>query len=758
MRLRFMRSLVAVLLLCTLVPAQAAPPDDKPLLGFDRESSERERALEARFDSLLRKENLREWMKRLSARPHHVGSPYDRENAEFLLGLFRSWGYDAQIESFDVLFPTPKTRLLELTAPEKYTARLAEPELKEDATSGQTSEQLPTYNAYSVDGDVTGQLVYVNYGVPRDYDELERRGIDVRGKIVIARYGGSWRGIKPKVAAEHGATGCIIYSDPRDDGYFEGDVYPKGAYRNEWGAQRGSVADMPLYPGDPLTPGVGATKGAKRLDVKSAPTLTKIPVLPISYGDAQPLLRALGGPVAPQAWRGALPITYHLGPGPATVHLKLEFNWDIKPVNDVIARLKGGELPDEWVIRGNHHDAWVNGADDPISGQVAMLEEARAVGELARTGWRPRRTIIYCAWDGEEPGLLGSTEWAETHAAELQKHAVLYVNSDTNGRGFLEVGGSHTLEKLMNEVARDVTDPEKKISVGERLRARHVLDGDADERRQWRERADFPIAALGSGSDYTVFIDHLGVASLNLGYGGEDGGGSYHSIYDSFDHYTRFVDPTFDYGVALAETAGRAVLRFADADTLPLSFGDFADTVGRYVKEVTKLAEDTREEIAEKNRRVSDGTFRAVFDPTETYVAPKPEAPAPYLNFAPLQNALARLQGSAKNYQSALNSPAAQQRLRSRQTQVALDEILQGVERSMTSAAGLPRRPWFRHQIYAPGFYTGYGVKTLPGVREAVEQHNWKEAEEQVTLVAGAIERAAAEIDRATALLQGGGR
>ena len=756
MRPRFMRPLVAILLLCTLIPAQAAPPDDRPLAGFDRESAERERALEARFDSLLRKDDLREWMKRLAARPHHVGSAYDRENAEFLLGLYRSWGFDAQIESFDVLFPTPKTRLLELTAPEHYTARLAEPPLKEDSTSNQTSEQLPTYNAYSIDGDVTGQLVYVNYGVPRDYDELERRGIDVRGKIVIARYGGSWRGIKPKVAAEHGAVGCIIYSDPRDDGYFEGDVYPKGAYRNEWGAQRGSVADMPLYPGDPLTPNVGATKGAKRLDIKTAPTLTKIPVLPISYGDAEPLLRALGGPVAPASWRGALPVTYHLGPGPATVHLKLEFNWDIKPVNDVVARLKGGDLADEWIVRGNHYDAWVNGADDPISGQVAMLEEARALGELARTGWKPRRTIIYCSWDGEEPGLLGSTEWVETHAAELQRHAVVYVNSDSNGRGFLEASGSHTLEKFMNEVARDVVDPEKKISVGERLRARRILDGDADERREARERADLRIAALGSGSDYTAFIDHLGVASLNLGYGGEDGGGSYHSIYDSFDHYTRFVDPTFDYGVALSQTAGRVVLRFADADTLPLSFADFTETVGRYVKEVSKLAEDTREEIAERNRRINDGTFRAVFDPTETYVAPKPEPSAPYLNFAPLQNALARLQESAKSYQAAFAGPAAQERLRSRATQARLDEILRGVERSMTHDAGLPRRPWFKHQIYAPGFYTGYGVKTLPGVREAVEQHNWREADEEVTVVSKTIEQVAAEIDRATALLQGG--
>jgi N-acetylated-alpha-linked acidic dipeptidase len=756
MRLRSFRPLAATLLLCALLSAQAAPaPEEKSLTGFRPESAEAERALEARFDALLKKDEMREWMRRLSARPHHVGSAYDRENAEFMAGLFRSWGYDAAVERFDVLFPTPKTRVLEMTAPERYSARLSEPALKEDSTSGQTSEQLPTYNAYSKDGDVTAELVYVNYGVPRDYDELERRGVDVKGRIVIARYGGSWRGIKPKVAAEHGAVGCIIYSDPRDDGYFNGDVYPKGAWRSEWGAQRGSVADMPLFPGDPLTPGVGSTPDAKRLDVKSAPTLTKIPVLPISYGDALPLLRALGGAVAPAAWRGALPVTYHLGPGPATVHLKLEFNWDIKPVFDVIARLKGSERADEWVVRGNHHDAWVNGADDPISGMVTVLEEARAVGELAKSGWRPKRTIIYCAWDGEEPGLLGSTEWAEAHADELRQHAAVYINSDSNGRGFLEAGGSHTLEKFMNEVARDVTDPEKKIAVRERERARLILNGSDDERKEARSRADLRIAALGSGSDYTPFLQHLGVASLNLSYGGEDGGGSYHSVYDSFDHYTRFGDPTGDYAVALAQTAGRVTLRFADADTLPLSFDNFAETVARYVKELTKLADDTREEIAEKNRRVADGTFAAVSDPTQTYVAPRAEDPMPALDFAPLQAALARLQESAKNYRAALGAPAAKERLRSAETQAALDRVLLNFERSMTSDAGLPRRPWFKHQIYAPGFYTGYGVKTIPGVREAVEQHEWKEAAEQITNAAGVVTRAAAEIDRASALLRG---
>ena len=414
MRLSRILQSVAVFSFCiSVISAQNGP--QRVLMGFEREGSDRERDLEKQFDSYLKRDNLREWMKRLSARPHHLGSPYGKENADFIAGLLKSWGYETSIERFDVLFPTPKTRVLEMIAPRKFTAKLAEPTLKEDSTSGQTNEQLPTYNAYSIDGDVTGQLVYVNYGVPKDYEDLERRGIDVRGKIVIARYGGSWRGIKPKVAAEHGALGCLIYSDPRDDGYFEGDVYPKGAWRSQDGAQRGSVADMPLYPGDPLTPGIGATANAKRLAVKDAPTLTKIPVLPISYGDALPLLSALEGPVAPESWRGALPITYHLGPGEATVHLKLEFNFNMVPAYDVIARFPGGQRPDEWVIRGNHHDAWVNGAEDPISGLVPMLEEARAVGELAKTGWRPVRTIVYTVWDGEEPGLIGSTEWAETH-------------------------------------------------------------------------------------------------------------------------------------------------------------------------------------------------------------------------------------------------------------------------------------------------------------------------------------------------------
>ncbi|MBI3856941.1 MAG: M28 family peptidase [Planctomycetes bacterium] len=740
---------LSLFLLC--VPALAAAPQaEPPILGFGERAAAEQRALEGRFDAQIRADNLRDWMKRLTARPHHLGSPYDKENADFIAAQFKSWGYDTKVEQFDVLFPTPKSRLLEMTAPTAYKAVLAEPALKEDATSGQADEQLPVYNAYSVDGDVTGELVYVNHGIPKDYEELERRGIDVKGKIVIARYYGSWRGIKPKVAAEHGAIGCIIYSDPHEDGYFQGDVYPKGSYRNALGAQRGSVMDMPLYPGDPLTPGVGATKDAKRLPIKDAPTLTKIPVLPISYEDALPLLKALEGPVAPEAWRGALPLTYHLGPGPANVHLKLEFDWKIVPTYNIIARLAGRERPDQWVLRGNHHDAWVNGAEDPVSGMVAVMEEARAVAELAKGGWRPRRTIVYCAWDGEEEGLLGSTEWAETHAAALKEHAVAYVNSDTNGRGFLRASGSHSLERLVNQAGRDVIDPQKKIPALERLRALQLTRGSAEEQKEGRDRADLRIGALGSGSDYTVFLDHLGVASLDVRYGGEDGGGSYHSIYDSFDYYQRFGDPGFVYGVALVQTAGRIVLRLAESGTLPFEFGASAEAISGYGREVVKLADDLREETEKRNRLIREGRYEAAADPKETFVAPKPQPAVPFLNFAPLQNALHRLRQSAQEHDRARRSLEKS----GKDAGAPLDELLFRTERALTRDEGLPRRPWFKHLVYAPGFYTGYGVKTLPGIREAIEERKCDEAAAQTEATGRALERYAAEIEKATEALK----
>jgi N-acetylated-alpha-linked acidic dipeptidase len=742
-----------ILLLATvlLVPGSLQFLQGQSLLGFDDAHAGKQRALESRFDSLLNRENLRSWMKRLSAHPHHIGSAYGKQNAEFIASLFTSWGFETEIEQFDVLFPTPKVRVVEMLEPEKFTASLTEPPLPHDATSGLTGEQLPLYNAYSADGDVTGQLVYVNYGIPGDYEELERRGIDAKGKIVIVRYGGSWRGIKPKVAAEHGAVGCLIYSDPHDDGYFEGDVYPDGAYRNQHGGQRGSVLDMPLYAGDPLTPFVGAVKNAKRLAVKDARTLMKIPVLPISYGDALPLLRAIGGPVAPEQWRGSLPITYHCGPGPATVHLRAQFSWDIVPIYDVIARLKGEDFPDEWVIRGNHHDAWVFGAQDPISGLVGMMEEARALGELVKRGWRPARTIVYCAWDGEEEGLLGSTEWAEAHADELQQKAVVYINSDSNGRGFLNVGGSHTLEQFVSQVARDVVDPEYHISVADRRRAADIVNSADADVKDVRGRNDLRISALGSGSDYTPFIQHLGIAALNIGYGGEDGGGSYHSIYDSFDYFNRFIDPGYSYGITLAQTGGRTVLRLANAPVLPFEFTNFAETVGQYIKEVARLADDMREETDEMNRRISEKTLLWAADPRQMVVIPAPKEPVPFLDFSPLRNALATLQRSTEAAVQATKktgAPVAPDKRR------ALNRILMSFERSLTRAEGLPGRPWYIHQVYAPGQYTGYGVKTLPAVREAIELRQWKSANEYIALAGRLIETCSAEIEKVTSILE----
>ncbi len=713
--------------------------------------SQTQREWEEKFCAIPKPENLREYMKRLSARPHHIGSPYDKENADWILSKFMEWGLDAHIETFEVLFPTPKERTVELISPTKFVAKLQEPGLGEDPTSNQTDEQLPTYNAYSIDGDVTAPLVYVNYGIPDDYEKLDRMGISVKGCIVIARYGASWRGIKPKVAAEHGAVGCLIYSDPAGDGYAGGDIFPKGGFRPADGVQRGSVMDMPLYPGDPLTPGIGATHDAKRLAMKDVQVFTKIPVLPISYADAQPLLAALDGPVAPAEWRGALPITYHVGPGDAKVHLRAEFNWDQKKIYDVIAKIPGSDFPDEWVIRGNHYDAWVNGAEDPISGQVCLLEEARSLGELLKQGWKPKRTIVYCAWDGEEEGLLGSTEWVETHAAELQQKAAVYINSDSNGRGFIYVEGSHTLEEFINAVMRDINDPEKNISVWKRSYLLQIARASsADDRREVRSRGDLKIGALGSGSDYSAFIDHCGIASLNIGYGGEGGGGNYHSIYDDFYYYTHFCDTDFIYGRALAQTVGTAVMRMANAELLPFSFTRFSETVQKYLDELQKLAKTKQDDIRERNKEIEEGVYSATADPKVKSVDPLPEELPPYLNFAPLQNAVDSLQRSSERYDRA----AADIKEKKSDSFRTVNAKLIESERKLTTAEGLPGRPWFRHQIYAPGFYTGYGVKTIPAVREAIDQKQWKMADEQIIKVAGVIEGEASLIGSAAAELE----
>jgi len=718
-------SLLRRLTIAGLLSAAAQTSAQQPLLGFSADAGAQQLEREVEFDSFIDSDEMDGWLRELSSEAHHVGSPKSKENAEAIAALLRSWNYEVEIEEYEVLFPEPRTRELELVAPTRFTATLTEDAVEGDASSSNTENLLPPYNAFSIDGEVEAELVFVNYGTPADYELLERYGVSVAGKIAISKYGGSWRGIKPKLAGEMGAIGTLIYSDPADDGYGAGDVYPEGPYKNDSGVQRGSVMDMPTYPGDVLTPGVGATGDINRLSREDAPTITQIPVLPISYRDAMPLLEAMGGAVVPDEWRGGLPITYHLGPGPARVRLKLEFDWKMVTAYNVIARMEGSEAPEQWVIRGNHHDGWNHGAADPISGIVAMLAEAKAVSELAAAGYPPARTIIYAAWDAEEPGLIGSTEWAEHHGAELQEHAVAYLNTDGNGRGFVNVGGSHTLERFFNEVMRDVTDPQTGVSVLERRRANLRINGGSEKiRNEARNRKDLRISPLGSGSDYTPFLQHLGIASANMSFGGHSGGGSYHTLYDTYEHYTKWIDPGLVYGRTLAQFAGRATLRLANAQRLPFDFQSFTDNVAGYIEEIETLADSMREDTASENQDIRDGVYAVILDPTKSFGPPIAKPPVPHFNFAPLRNALTRLEDAATAYQEIAESdPLASEQQ---------NFLLYTSERELIREEGLAGRPWYKHHIYAPGFYTGYGVKTIPGVREAIEQRQYDQVAEQM--------------------------
>ena len=746
----------------TSAGAESAPIVDAQadILGFSAAGAAAETKLEGRFDADLSAANLRSWMEQMSSEPNHVGSAHDKANAEFQLRKFREWGWDASIETFSVLYPTPREVSVELVAPTHFVARLTEPPIAGDRTSFKTKDELPAYNVYGADGDVTAELIYVNQGMPEDYKELERQGVSVKGRIVLTRYGGGWRGLKPKLAYEHGAVGCLIYSDPRDDGYGEGDTYPKGGYRPRDGVQRGSVQDLVLYSGDPLTPGVGATPGAKRLAIKDAKTLLKIPVLPISYAAAEPLLAALGGRVAPARWRGGLPLTYHVGPGPAKVHLKVLSDWSQKTLYDVIAVMHGAEEPDRWIVRGNHHDGWVFGAADPLAGQVALMAEAKSIGKLVKEGWRPRRTLVYASWDGEEPGLLGSTEWVEQHAAELKAKAALYINSDMNGRGFLGVGGSAGLQRFASEAARDVKDTETGASVLARAVANDRVEnyesgvhGNPGRRGNSRglvnAGGDLQLEALGSGSDFTPFLQHLGVNSMNVEFAGETDYGVYHSAYDSFDHFRRFVDPTFEYGVALAKVVGRLTLRASQAQLLPARESDFAVSVAGYGDELHKLADGMRVKNEELSQLLDDGAYKLAADPEKPRAPPPRTAEVPYLNFAELDNSIAKLQQSANAFDKEYARLGTLADAGADTARERLNATLTQLEQSLTDPRGLPGRDWYQHMLYAPGIYAGYGVKTMPGIREAIEERRWDEANQYIGVVSRALNAYSAQLDRA---------
>lgn len=715
-------------------------------------------AQEAAFDAQVSSADQMAWLKSLSSGPNHVASPHNQANAAMIEKLFRDWGWQVKRADYQVLYPTPVSTALELVGPVKKALGGQEPGIKDDATSNTLAGALPPYVAYQGDGDVTAPVVYVNYGLPGDYEALARRGISVKGKIVIARYGGGWRGLKPKLAQEQGAIGCLIYSDPQQDGYGAADTYPNGGGRPPAGVQRGSVVDMTTYPGDPLTPGVAATKDAKRLTRETAPTVLKIPTLPISYADATEILSRLKGAPVPADWRGGLPFHYRFGGSDdVQVHLKVESEWSLKTISNVIASLPGSSKKDEWVVRGNHYDGWVFGASDPLSGEVAMLSEAKALGALWKSGWRPKRSIVYASWDGEEPGLLGSTEWVEHNLPELRQKAVIYINSDSNGRGFLGADGSAQFTTLIGQVAANVKDPATGASVAERWRAGvrakafDGLRGNPAALAAAELGGDQPMDALGSGSDYTAFIHHAGVSSINIGFGGEgESAGSYHSIYDSYDHFVRWDDPGLAYGAALSKVAGRLVMRLADADVLPVRFGPVAGSARAYLGEIKALIDSRRREDQRREGLTAD-IYKLGSDPRDPLGPPLAKPATPALDLSALDAAITRLDGAAKAFDAAMAAKAAS--LTPAQA-AALNRQIQGIEQSLLSPAGLPFRPWFRNILYAPGRFTGYGSKTLPGVREAVEERRFDDAVREAGVAAKALTDYADRLAAATELLK----
>ena len=683
---------IALLLLAAASGAWCAAPPAS-LRGFSGGTAEPQRQLEQRARGVPKAANIREYVRRMSAAPHEAGTPASRAVAGYAAGLMRGWGLDTRIEEFEALIPRPVSSAVEMTAPVAFRATLTEPAIPEDPDSGAPGA-LPLFNAYSADGDVTAPLVYVNYGIAEDYEYLAKHGIDVKGKVVVARYGASWRGVKPKLAHEHGALGCVIYSDPREDGYFQGDMFPKGPYRPLGGAQRGSTLEMALYPGDPLSPGWASEKGSRRLRIEEAGTFQQIPVLPVSARDGASLLAQLGGPVAPPEWRGALPLTYHIGPGPARVRLMVKSERKSRPLADVVVRIPGSVYPDEWVLYGNHHDAWVLGAGDPGSGAAVVLETARSLAELLAKGWKPKRTIVLALWDGEEYGLLGSTEWVEKHAEELDRKAVAYLNTDMYGRGTFGAGGSPSLQKFFEEVARDIVDPES---------GKSVLGRQPDL-----------MGAPGSGSDYASFVHHVGVPVINAGFGGPGLGGTYHSIYDSFAWYSRFGDPGFTYGVPMTQMMTTGLLRLSEAPVLPFEFETVGRAVEQYAAEIEKLA----------GRELDLNDVRA-------------QARA--------------MRKAARAYESRL---AKADRLPPERLAEA-NALLIRTERALVAPKGLPGRDWYRNRLYAPGAYTGYAAKTLPGIREAAEAGRWQQAREEMSILMELLRAWRLLVEQATRVLKG---
>ena len=708
--------------------------------GFSPPRVAAERELEQKLKRIPDAASAERHLRWLTSAPHMAGTDASRRVAEYLRDQLRSYGFEADLVTYRVWLPLPAEVKLELVEPEKKS--LATPEEPYEVDKDTSDRRaVAGFSGYSPSGEVTAPVVYVNYGLPEDYRRLAELGVSVAGKIALARYGNSYRGVKARVAEGNKAAGLVIYSDPADDGYVAGDPYPRGPWRPMSGIQRGSILYIFQYPGDPLTPGVASTGEAQRIDPRQAQSLPRVLTLPVSPRDGAEILRRLEGPRVPREWQGGLPFTYHVGPGPAVARIRLAMDYQQRAIYDVVGKLRG-ETDDEWVVVGNHHDAWVFGAVDPGSGTSVALETARALGELARAGWKPRRTILFCYWDAEEYGLLGSTEWVEEHAAELARKAVAYINLDAAVSGGTFGGsGTPSLRELVREVAREVADPRTGRSVYEVWKERV-------ERGQGRRpvtpgsepvavaaAGEVPLGALGSGSDFTAFLHHVGIPSLDVGFGGEYG--VYHALYDNFYWMKTFGDPSFTYHAAMARIVGILVLRLAGSDLLPFDYQAYAADIERHIAELDSLA-----------RAAWDGGG------PETVSLVRPDGLGASamgqgkLDLTAVREAAAAFTTAAARAQQALAVAPGDSRPESL---TAVNRKLVEVEQALLAPQGLAGRPWYRHTIYAPGTYTGYDAVPLPGVREALDRKDWETARREAASLAEALRRAAARLDAISA-------
>jgi N-acetylated-alpha-linked acidic dipeptidase len=709
-------------------PAAFATADAPHLTGFAAASARAELEREQQLERTFKPDTLRRHLRILTAEPHVAGSRADRATAEYVRGRLAAYGWEARIDEVPVYLNVPVVSRLELVTPARETLSVRERGVPWDKDA-YGAEAYDAFHGYAASGEVTAEVVYANYGDVDDLRKLAELGVDVRGKIVLARYGKIFRGLKVRNAERAGAAGVVIYSDPADDGFAKADPYPRGPARPEDAIQRGSVQFLSEGPGDPTTPGWASRAGGKRLAGKDAHGIPRIPSLPLSWGEAQKILRALEGPNVPAGWQGGLPFAYHAGPGPASLHLVSRQDYAVRPIWNVIATMKGREQPDQWVMCGNHRDAWTYGAVDPNSGTACMLEMARAIGELAKDGWRPRRTLVLCSWDGEEYGLLGSTEWCEAREAELAHKAVAYLNVDVAvaGKDF-RANGSHALRDVLVESLDQVTDPARGVSVLRAWSDKGFGEGKAEwarvnRERRWRGEPERPfeinVAPLGSGSDYTVLEHHLGIASLDLREEGLQG--TYHSMYDDFEYMDRVVDPGYAYSVLMSGVWSRVALRLAEAELLPLRYSN----TGQFALDELQAIEDRMDEA---NAGVTVDSLKLGAD------------------LAPLRRAATRLRDAAVALEARGDRALAEDAPLG--TLATYNAALMGAERALLGA-GLPGRDWFKNELYAPGLNTGYAPVPLPRLGQAVLDKDPRALRSGLKPIQDALERAAAVLEKA---------